>query len=325
MSTRADHRAVTEEPEEREKIRVLQLTTNAEARFFKLQNRTLEQYGVECTTLSVPGTHKTDSPRSIADYIRFFPQVLRSSFGSYDLVHANYGLTAPMALSQQRLPVVLSLWGSDLNGKYGRLSRACSRHCDAVIVMSEEMRERLGQECHVIPHGIDFELFRPLPRADARAELDWRSDAHHVLFPYSPQRTVKDYPRSERVVEAVDERLSKPVELHTVSGLPHDRMPVYMNASDALLLTSRSEGSPNVVKESLACNLPVVSTDVGDVRERLAGVEPSMVCRSDAELADALEAVLRRGERSNGREMIRDLSVEAMSERIRDIYDSVLD
>ncbi|KTG07830.1 glycosyl transferase [Haloprofundus marisrubri] len=306
-------------------MHVLNLTTNADARFYRLQVRALEEsYGVTSTTLSVPGKHRAGSPRTAADYLRFFPQVVRESLGEYDLIHANYGLTAPMALSQPKLPVVLSLWGSDLEGSYRPVSRASARFCDAVIVMSEEMEQSLGQDCTVIPHGVDLERFQPTSVSEARAELGWDDDSYHVLFPYSPERTVKDYPRAERVVEAVREQVSKPVELHTISGLPHPRVAVYMNASDSLLLTSKREGSPNVVKESLACNLPVVATRVGDVPERLAEVDPSYVCDSDDELIENLVRVLQQGGRSNGRKEAERVGIAQMADHIYEVYEDVL-
>lgn len=309
-------------------MRVLNLVTNEQARFFGQQRATLRALGVDETTLTVPGDHSYDNgatnERSAFDYLKFLPRVVRRSFGGYDIVHANYGLTAPHALAQVRLPVVLSLWGSDLIGEYGWLARACSRLADAVVVMSDRMAEELGQPCHVIPHGVDLDLFEPMPTDDARAELGWDADASHVLFPYPPGRGVKDYPRAERVVERVRDRTDDEVAFHTVSGEPHERMPLYMNAADVLLLTSRHEGSPNAVKEALACNLPVVATDVGDVPERLDGVSHSRVARSDAELVDGVAAAIRSGERSNGRGAAEEVSTEKTGARLLSVYEEVL-
>jgi glycosyltransferase involved in cell wall biosynthesis len=251
--------------------------------------------------------------------------VFRKSFDDYDLLHANYGLTAPMALAQPKLPVVLTLWGSDLLGEYGWLSQRCARHCDAVVVMSDEMADELDVTCHVIPHGVDCQRFSPAPPAVARDQVGWDGNARHVLFPYPPSREVKDYPRAERVVEAASERIDAPVELQTLFGVDHDDMSTYYNAADVLLLPSKSEGSPNSVKEAMACNLPVVSTDVGDVGERLAGVAPSHVCTSDEELVDGLVDVLSDPRRSNGRQAARDVSLERMGERLRAVYDTVLE
>jgi glycosyltransferase involved in cell wall biosynthesis len=190
--------------------------------------------------------------------------------------------------------------------------------------MSEAMAAELDGDCHVIPHGVDVDLFAPTDQRTAQAELGWDPDRRHVLFPYSTTTDVKDYPRAERVVAAADERLDRPVDLQIVTGEPYQRMPVYMNAADALVLTSKWEGSPNATKEAMACNLPVVATDVGDVADQLDGVTHSTTCESDPELTEALVDVLRVGERSNGRETAREYSLERMGERIVDVYESVL-
>ncbi|MFC4541764.1 glycosyltransferase [Halosolutus amylolyticus] len=304
-------------------MNVLHLTAKENSPPFRTQVRALEKRGIDCTTISVPGAVTADTSRSVLDYVRFHPTVLSESFGSYDLVHANYGLTAPFALAQPNLPVVLSLWGTDLDGELGWLSKLCAKRCDATIVMSERMKRELGQDSHVIPHGIDVDLFEPMPQSEAIDRLGWDPDAKHVLFPYKAEREVKNYPRAERIVEAVRDDVSNPVRLQTARDVPHERMPRYMNAADCLLLTSDREGSPNVVKEAMACNLPVVSVDVGDVRERLDGVSPSEVCRTDAELRRALATVLDRGTRSNGRELADRISTDRMAARIHEVYRDV--
>ncbi len=310
-------------------VRVLNLVTNQDSRFFEQQVEQLAARGVEQTTLAVPGYREYDdgetSGRSVLDYARLYPGVLKASFGDYDLVHANYGLTAPHAVLQPNLPVVLSLWGTDLMGEYGWLSKLCARFADETVVMSPRMADALGQDCRVIPHGVDLDRFQPTAQSVARDALGWREGAHHVLFPYPPERGVKDHPRAERVVEATRQRLDVPVALHTVTGVPHAEMPVRMNAADALLVTSRREGSPNAVKEALACNLPIVSTAVGDVSARVDGVTQSHACSSDAELVDALTEVLTVDERSNGRAAAREVSVERTSDRLYEVYREVVD
>ncbi|WP_255191705.1 glycosyltransferase [Natronobeatus ordinarius] len=304
-------------------MEVLTLTANADAPFMTQQLAALERRGVSFSTLSVPGEIDETTSRDPADYLRFFPQVLGESRNGYDLVHAHYGTTAPMALAQLRLPVVLSLWGSDLHGPVSPVSRACARVCDEVVVMSPEMRDVLGRACTVIPDGVDLERFAPTSQSAARAAVGWAADEYHVLFPYSPERELKNYPRARRVVDAVDGMLERPVRLQTVYGVDHDAVSDYMNAADALLLTSHSEGSPNSVKEALACNLPVVAVDVGDVRERLAGVSPSRVATSNRELVTGLAEVLESGERSNGREAVREVSLDRTTGRLLEVYERV--
>ena len=301
-------------------MHVLTLTTNEDAPFMTQQMAALERRGVSFSTLSVPGTAKGSNDRSVTDYLRFFATVYREADDEYDLIHAHYGLTAPMALAQRRLPVVLSLWGSDLLGSIEPLSRLCARRCAEVIVMSPEMERRLGTECAVIPDGVDLDRFAPRDRTAARESVGWSSDEYHVLFPYPPTRSVKNYPRAKRIVDRADERLEKPVRLQRVYGVDHARIPDYVNAADVLLLTSHSEGSPNAVKEAMACNVPVVSTDVGDVAERLQGVDPSRVCSTDTALVSVLVDVLERAERSNGREAVREVCLQQTTDAILDVY-----
>jgi glycosyltransferase involved in cell wall biosynthesis len=302
-------------------MHVLILTANADAPFMTQQVAALEERGVSFTTMSVAGEVSADTARSPLDYVRTVPRMIREAGNGYDLVHAHYGLTAPAALSQLRKPVVLSLWGSDVHGPVAPVSKACAPLCDEVVVMSEEMRTVLGRDCTVIPDGVDLERFRPKPRPRARETVGWPDDEYHVLFPYSPARGVKNYPRARRVVNAVSSLLDRPVRLQTVSGVDHDAVATYINAADALLLTSDSEGSPNSVKEAMACNVPVVSLDVGDVRERLDGVDPSFVATSDEGLVDGLTEVLERGERSNGREAAREVSIERTAARMLEVYE----
>jgi len=302
-------------------MQVLQLVTTPRP-FFERQIDVLERKGVQCTTIAVPGRYDPDASdsRSLADYLRFYPRVLRRSLSDWDLIHANYGLTAPIALAQLTRPVILSLWGSDLMGKYGFACRWFARYCDEVIVMTGEMAGDLGMPCHVVPHGIDMTQFAPIPQMEAREAVGWNSETLHVLFPYSTERPVKDYPRAERVVRTVSIRLPKDVSLKPISGVPHDRIATYMNAADALLLTSKREGSPNTVKEAMACNLPVVATDVGDIGEVLSGVTPSAVCRSDEELVEALVNVFTTDRRPNSRAAVREFSLDRMGDRLIEIY-----
>jgi glycosyltransferase involved in cell wall biosynthesis len=304
-------------------VRVLQLYTSTRS-FFENQVEALERRGVTCTTVGVPGSHDPEDPRTATDYLRYLPRVLGRSLDGYDLVHANLGLVGPFALAQPTRPVVLTLWGSDLMGErrwLGALSRASARAADAVVLPSPAMSPALSCEHAVVPFGIDLEQFRPIDRQRARERVGWDTEATVLLFPYHTGRPEKDYPRAERVVAAAD----VDVELRTVSGVPYREMPHYLNASDAVLVTSTRESGPMVVKEAAACDVPVVSTDVGFVREQLADVENSRVCTSDRELAAAIEAVVEGSARSNGREVLDGLGLDAMGERLTRLYGRVLD
>ena len=303
-------------------VRILTLVGNDHSGFFRQQVAGIRARGHEVEVLPLPGYSKAVD-RTVGTYARYYVRAVTAAFGAYDLVHANYGLTAPPAILQALRPVVLTLWGSDLMGKYGGVSRLCGRFADEVIVMSEEMAAAYGHDCHVIPHGIDLERFTPQPRGPPLERLGWDPDVKHVLFPYPSEREVKDFPRAKRIATEAARRIGDDVELHTVTGVPHESMSLYMNAADALLLTSKREGSPNSVKEAMACNLPVVSTPVGDVPERLANVSPSVVSDDDATLVSGVVDVLANGQRSNGREQAYEVSITKMADRLMDVYQDV--
>ncbi|WP_254763811.1 glycosyltransferase [Natrinema marinum] len=305
-------------------MHVLHLITSTRS-FFEQQIAVLEDRGVDCTIVGVPGEYSADSPRTPLEYLRFYPRVLEHVLSNeYDLVHGHYGLVAPFVLAQPTRPTVLSLWGTDLMSDMDwlrRISRYGARFADATVVPSPAMSRELDVDHVEIPFGVDTTRFRPIPRAEARERVGWDPDARIALFPYDRSRSVKDFPRAERVVDRADADL----ELRTIDDVPYEEMPYYMNASDVLLVTSRRESGPMVVKEAAACNVPIVSTDVGFVRETIATVDDCVVGTSDDDLAAGLERVLEGDRRSNGREVVDGLGLEAMGDRLVGVYRRVLD
>lgn len=306
-----------------DQLNVLSLVTYPRP-FYRQEVAGLRAEGVSVDVVAVPGLDGDDDQRGATDYLRFYSRVLSKRHGEYDLVHANYGLTVPFALAQPHRPVVASLWGSDVMGSLDWLAKRSVGHCAERIVMSEEMEEALGHDAAIIPHGIDFELFRPMDQHDTRQAVGWDDDGTYVLFPYDPSRPVKNYPRAETIVANVEESMGESVTLKPVFGVDHADVPRYMNAADALLLTSHHEGFPNAIKEAMACGLPVVTTDVGGLRDRLEPVDNSYVCHSDAELTASLQAVLASNRRSDGRSHASDLSLASTTEQVLAVYERAL-
>src|SRR6266566_5873992 len=257
----------------------------------------------------------------------------------YDLVHAQFGQSGLLALPK-RVPLVVTFRGDDLAGvlsnatgrltAWGRLlpllSRAVARRADATIVVSAHMKNFLHRQAqpHVIPSGLDLARFRLIPQAEARRHLGLPADRRLVLFVGNPTSSRKRYDLACQAVEIV--KRSLPAELVLGWAVPHEQIPYFMNACDALVFTSRQEGSPNVVKEALACNLPVVSVAIGDVPERLrdlAGCEVSADDRPET-IAAALLRALSRGQRIAGRERMLELDEHLITERVIGVYRSVL-
>jgi teichuronic acid biosynthesis glycosyltransferase TuaC len=177
---------------------------------------------------------------------------------------------------------------------------------------------------HVIPSGLDVELFRPMPQTEARRRVGLPLDKHLILFVGNPERPEKRYDLARAALAMLHNQLI--VELVVVNDIPHAVIPYYMNACDALLLTSSHEGSRNVVKEALACNLPVVSVDVGDVRQRIGCIEACVLGADDLPetIAAGLAQVLSRRTRINGRRTVRDLDEKRLAERVIAVYEQAI-
>lgn len=317
--------------------------------FYRGQVRILRDLGVQVTSIPVRRTNfdetrkakildklplVSDTKHSFMNYMltstAYYPRVLsKSLINQYDIVHTNSGMVAPFGLLQHNRPLICTFWGDDILGDrlYGiqpRISSFCAKKADSVIVRSAEMQSALQTEAKIIPSGVDLDKFFPVDYQIACDKINWKNTNKHVLFPYSPNKTKKRYDFAKTIVDEVNQKYDSDVHFKSFTGVPHNKMHLYYSAADVLLLTSLREGSPNTVKEAMACNLPVVSTDVGDVRERLGPVENSYVCDHDEELVDAVIEVLESGERSNGREFVDEVSLERMGERIIDVYESVL-
>jgi glycosyltransferase involved in cell wall biosynthesis len=185
----------------------------------------------------------------------------------YDLIHAFYGHTGVLATLQIQYPVVVTFLGSDLlSKKESWIGKYVARRVNGVIVMTEEMKKASNRpDARVIPFGANTDIFKPYPSRQARMELGLPHDKKLVLFPWEPTRPEKRYWIAQEVVKLLQPDYD--VELLTVFNKPREIIAKYMSACDVLLLTSDHEGAPLAVRESLACRLPVVSVDVGDVRK----------------------------------------------------------
>lgn len=290
--------------------------------FFESQVTVLRDRGHSITVLEVPGREKQTDSRGIADYLRFYPGVLSESMKEYDLIHANYGNTLPFALFQPIRPVVVTFWGSDLMGPAASVLKPLATRVDEVIFPSPVMTETYDGDYTVVPFGVDTELFCPIDKQKARAELGWNQDATIALFPYARSRAVKNYSLAENIAETV----SHNVEIKTIHDVAYTRVPLYMNASDLVLLTSERESGPMVVKEAALCNVPVVSTNVGFVEDVLSDVTNSFVCDSEQELRARVQQVLETGEKSDGRQQIKDaVCLEEMGRQLCDVYERALE
>lgn len=249
-------------------------------------------------------------------YLLSVPKIRRTlRHKKYDLVHAHYSLSGFAAALAGCKPLVVSLMGSDVfMSVWLRILTRCFYYWkwDATIVKTKEMKELIKlKRAHIIPNGVNINRFKPMPKAGARKHLNYPQDKKLILFISIPDRPEKNSGLAEKAVELLK---GKEIELMKISNVPNSEIPYYLNAADILLLTSKWEGSVNVVKEAMACNCPVVSTNVGDVEWITGKTGSCFITSFDPEdVANRIKTVLSDGKRTNGRLRIVELGLDSVS------------
>jgi glycosyltransferase involved in cell wall biosynthesis len=247
----------------------------------------------------------------------------------YNLIHAHYVFSGIIARMQFLYPVVLTHHGLEVFTGWQRFpSRMLSRFVNKTILVSQEQKEKLGnKKAVIIPCGIDFNLFSPMPRDEARKILNIPPSGKKlvlVLWAGDLSRPEKRFDIVKSAVALARER-DPMVELLTVTGIPHNLIPLYVNAANVLLLVSDAEGSPMVIKEAMACNLPIVSTAVGDVPNVIKGVNGCYLCSQDPlDVAEKLLLAVDHPGGTNGREKIGHFEQGFVAKRILALYQEVI-
>lgn len=281
--------------------------------------------------------YSVDGPRSGKNYVTRIPDlIMQVSKLKPDIVHAHYAYCGFTALGTVALcPLVTSIMGDEVLGRFevdGRkmvfshvqypLARMVVISSKKIIVKSQEMvKHSLSHKTHVIPNGVDFDLFSPRPSAEVRQELGLDSESIYLLFPGDPHNTRKRFELAVKISQILEKKYGLANTLLHMRNKPQSDLARYMNATNAMVFTSWSEGSPNVVKEAMACNLPIVSVPVGDVHEVVDGTKNCAVVKDDPEImAKFLCRIIGCGQRSKGRERIRHLRMENVARRIEQVY-----
>lgn len=294
----------------------------------KNQGESLRRAGVELDYYVVHGRGWKSYMKSI--------KLLRKKVheGRYDVIHAHYSWTAylaSMATIGLNVPMVVSLMGNDIldHWWYPGLARmvAKMKPWKTVIVKSQEMKNRVGMTyAIVVPNGVNMERFHEMDKKECQNILGWDCSKSHVLFPARMEDTRKNWPLALGVVNLLNERFMD-IELHEMNGVKNEDTPVLYNAADVVVLPSFYEGSANAVKEAMACNAPIVTTDMGDCRERIEGVDGCYVANTYEvkEFAELLEKALAFGGKTKGRErlLMDGIADYQIAQRLINLYEQV--
>lgn len=251
---------------------------------------------------------------------------------TYDIYHAHYSLSAFVASLAGAKPLVVSLMGSDVKAKswYKLIIKTFNLFFwKVVMVKSLDMKKSIQiSNAKVVPNGVDLTKFKPINKIESIKQLGWDETKKHLLFAANPSRYEKNFKLVEESFRKLNFNME--VELHVFQDISNHMIPLYMNASDVILLSSFWEGSPNVIKEAMACNKPIVATGVGDIPWLLQNVKGCFI--SDFSIHQYSESIEKALEYSsnhletNGRDKLNSLSLDAanVANQIIQIYNSII-
>lgn len=288
------------------------------APFITDQVEALQKAGVVCEYFTVEG-------KGVKGYLRnYSPMMHKIREFQPDIIHAHYGLSGLLANLQRKVPVVTTYHGSDINNpKVRQISKVAMKLSAWNIFVSKKNIKlaRVKKKFSLIPCGVDTDIFRPIERKPVREKLDLRESDHIVLFAGAFDNPVKNPELAKEAVDKVPD-----ARLMEMKGYSRVQVAELMNAVDVCLMTSHTEGSPQFIKEAMACNCPIVSVNVGDVKEVLEGVNGCLITEKSAiNVALKIQEVLIKNERTNGYEKIKNSGYEAtvVAERIKNVYKNI--
>ena len=313
------------------------------APFVEEQARALQQQGCEVEFYGVKG-------KGLLGYLRALPALCRTIRAEQpNIVHAHYGLSGLLANLQRRVPVVTTYHGSDINKpNILRFSKIAMRLSAWNIFVSKRnveiasLPDCLKKRSTLLPCGVNMTDDQLTSRAEARKALGIIDAAKIVLFAGAFNNMVKDpvlaqeaidqcakFTNGLRVLNDLKDLNDSALTLVELRGYTRAQVNQLMCAANCLLMTSKTEGSPQVIKEAMACGCPIVSVDVGDVAERVSGVEGCYVVssREPKDIANALQLAMAFEGKTNGRQRIIEMGLdnEQVAKRLVEIYERLLE
>lgn len=306
-------------------MRILEIASFNKGRFAPFiveQAEALKKQGCEIEWLGLQG-------KGLKGYMKNYP-LLKRKIKSFrpDIIHAHYGLSGLLANLQRHVPVVTTYHGSDINDpRVLPLSKMAMRLSAWNIFVSKKTLEivKPRNKYTLLPCGIDLSDLQLTFKDEARQRMHLEEGKKYVLFAGAFDNAVKNAPLAKETVAMLHD---DQVELLELKGFNREEVTLLMCAADAFLMTSFTEGSPQVIKEAMACGCPIVSVDVGDVKERVSDTDGCYVAKSrqPEELAEMLMKALSFEGKTCGRErIVKDgLDNRLVAESLVEIYKKVI-
>ena len=292
---------------------------NKFAPFIVEQAEALKRVGCEIDYFGVVG-------KGIKGYLSAF-SVLRKKIKSFkpDVIHAHYGLSGLLANLQRKVSVVTTYHGSDINlPNVLRISKIAMILSAWNIFVSQKNVEIAQPKKNYIllPCGINLPNYVEEDICAVKQKLDWNTNKKYILFAGAFDNIVKNAKLAQDSVSLIEN-----AELIELKGYTREQVTALFYSVDAFLMTSFTEGSPQVVKEAMACGCPIVSVDVGDVAERIDGLEGCYIVeRTPQDIVSKLQQALAFNSRTKGRERIIELGLtnDLVAKKLVEVYEKVL-
>ena len=247
----------------------------------------------------------------------------------YDVYHAHYSFSGYVASLAKKKPLVVSLLGTDvIKSSLSRsILKIVSSMCDwsGIIVKSDQMKNLLKiKKIQVVPNGVSFDTFHPINQKKARSILNWNLEEKIILFNGHKSNPIKNYALAEKAINLC----KKNIKIVEMKNLDQEKLNLYYNACDVFLSTSLWEGSPNTIKEAMACNANIISTNVGDVKYLFGKEKYNRICTFDPlEISTAITNALRvKKDNNKGRERLIQLSLQGtdVAQKLINLYHTIL-
>jgi len=266
-------------------------------------------------------------------YLKYFPELVKQiDLFKPNIIHAHYGYSGLLAVMQRKVPVIITFHGSDINNPKNRIISKVANYWSSFSIFVTQKLAFLAKAkknlFSIIPCGVDLIVFHPVNKSESRRYLGYPPEEILVLFSGSFRVPVKNYPLAISALSILNQHNSSttPIRLIELSGYSTEEVNLLLNACDVALLTSISEGSPNFIKEAMACNRPIVSTDVGDVRDLVEGIPGCFISESNPkDVADKIKQALEFENSIGARERIidREMGINETARKIVAVYEQV--
>ena len=287
--------------------------------FVKEQGDSLKEIGLDIDYFLIKGKGMTGYLKNYFNFIKIVKN------NTYDIIHAHYGLSGLLATLQSHVPVVITFHGSDvnLNRTNFYLSFVASRLSDENIFVHESLSKKLSlfsDQTEIIPCGVNLNLFKPIDKLASRDKLGLDHNYSYVLFSSSFNNKIKNAALAKLALSNFEN-----IILLEMKGYSREEVHLLMNAVDILIVTSHSETGPVVVKEALACNCPIISTDVGDVKELAKGTKNCYIVGYDAKhIEQRIRDILSSNKKSDGRAAVKHFGLEKIATDVYEVYKRVV-